>query len=337
MTRWRYHMTIELFLLPLFSLLVGLKAKAIGAHLRVIDYPGDNHKTHSAPTPLVGGLAVIFPLLIACAHALWMSSDSAVYGALLIVTGGAFLLGFFDDRKGLSPSVRLFIAAALVLTCLQIVPDFVVQQFSFSFLSEPIPLTFFSLMFSVLVIVGMMNAFNMADGMNGLGPGLSLMWCVFLLFYAPPEILPIIAIFAVCILVTLIFNLRGMLFLGNSGAYALGVAISVLTIYVYNTTMGDLRADVVVVWFIVPVVDCLRLMFMRVRENRSPLSPDTNHLHHHLQRMLPKQYALLFYWMLVAIPGAIAIAVPSFTPVLVLLVASIYLGLFIGPPALETR
>ncbi len=316
-------------LLPLVSLGVGFRAHAIGTWLRVVDHPDGTRKTHSAATPLVGGLAVTAPFLMACAYRLWESPDSAVAGALVIAVGGAFLLGFFDDRKPMAVSVRFFAVIALVLVSLGIAPAFMVAHFNFSFLGEAIQLHSFSIIFTVLVVVGMLNAMNMVDGMNGLLCGLCLIWSVFLLFYAPPQIAPVLVLLANCILVTMIFNLRGRLFLGDSGAYALGMAIALLTIYVYNTTSGTLHADVVVVWFIVPVLDCLRLMVTRIGEHRSPWSPDANHLHHRLQRLLPRWAALFQYWALVAVPGAFAIAIPSLAAVIVLTVSGIYLGLLV--------
>ena len=96
----------------------------------------------------------------------------------------------------------------------------------------------------------------------------------------------------VCLLVTLIFNLRGKLFLGDSGTYATSLTIGLLTVYTYNMTDGRLYADAVVAWFIVPVIDCLRLMAVRALQRRSPMSPDTNHLHHRLQRLIPKRWVV---------------------------------------------
>jgi UDP-GlcNAc:undecaprenyl-phosphate GlcNAc-1-phosphate transferase len=209
------------------------------------------------------------------------------------------------------------------------VPSFVVEAFNFAFLSEPIPLHPFAILFSVLVIVGMMNAVNMADGTNGLACGLCLIWTLFFLVYAPPEAFAVLVVLGVSIFVTLIFNLRGRLFLGDSGSYALGLTISLLSIYVYNNAIGTLHADIVVVWFLVPVVDCLRLMTIRVCERRSPTSPDTNHLHHRLDRVVPAPYALFIYWLLVALPGAFAIALPSLAGYFVLGVFGVYLGLLV--------
>ena len=70
------------------------------------------------------------------------------------------------------------------------------------------------------------------------------------------------------------------LFLGDSGAYALSIAIALLVIYVYGVKFSVLPADVVALWFVVPTVDCPRLMITRVLAGRSPFSSDRNHLHH---------------------------------------------------------
>ena len=322
-------MSIADIFFMLVCLAVCLHARTVGTWLKVIDHPDGTRKTHSAATPLVGGLALTAPFLAACAYGLWKSPDSAVFGVLMIAVGGAFLLGFFDDRASMPVSIRFLVQIALILVSLGIVPAFVVAHFNFSFLGEAIQLHSFSVIFTVLVVVGMLNAMNMADGMNGLVCGLCLIWSVFLLFYAPPQIAPVLVLLAVCIFVTIIFNLRGRLFLGNSGAYALGMAIPLLTIYVYNSTSGTLHADVVVVWFIVPVLDCLRLIVTRINEHRSPGSPDANHLHHRLQRLLPRWGALFQYWALVAVPGAFAIAMPSLAPVMVLTVFGLYLFLLV--------
>jgi UDP-GlcNAc:undecaprenyl-phosphate GlcNAc-1-phosphate transferase len=323
----RFIVTEALFVLPLISLLVGFSASALGSWLSVIDQPGGEHKTHSIPTPLVGGMAIATPFLLACALELWQSPESLLHGALLLAVGAAFLLGYFDDRAPMSSRFRLLAGTALALACVTMVPSFVVEAFNFAFLSEPISLQPFAILFSVLVIVGLMNAVNMADGTNGLACGLCLIWTLFFLVFAPPEVYGVLVVLAVSTFVTLIFNLRGKLFLGDSGSYALGLTISLLSIYVYNNAIGTLHADVVVVWFLVPVVDCLRLMTIRACERRSPTSPDTNHLHHRLHRLVPRSYALLIYWLLVAIPGAFAIAMPSLAGYIVLGVFGVYLGL----------
>lgn len=317
-------MTIAVCLLPVISLLVGLWAVALGTRLKVIDYPGHLHKTHDRPTPLVGGFAIALPLLVFCGLTLWRSPESRLYAALTVAVSGAFLMGFFDDRRHLPSLFRLLYGAALSLTAIAILPAFIVPNFDFTFLPAPLWLAPFAVAFSVLVTVGMMNAINMADGMNGLASGLCLIWALFLLFYAPPEIFSLVVLLAVCLFVTLVFNLRGKLFLGDSGTCATGLTIALLTVYTYNMTEGRLYADAVVAWFIVPVIDCLRLMAVRALERRSPTSPDTDHLHHRLQRLLPRRWVVPAIWAMVAIPGAVAMAVPPWTLPAVLAVTGLY-------------
>ena len=317
-------MNITYFLLPVFSLLVGFQAQEIGNRLRVIDQPDGFRKNHKFATPLVGGIAIVLPFLAACALQLWQNPDNEYLVALMIAAAGAFLLGFRDDRKRLPASMRLIAGTALVFVSLTIAPVYVVEQFDFSFLSEVMPLHWFSIVFSVLVIVGMKHAMNMVDGMNGLACGICLIWSVFFWFYAPAPIIYIVISWTICLFVTLIFNLSGKLFLGNSGAYASAIITSFLAILIYNTTERTIYADGVVVWFMVPVLDCLRLMVTRIAEGRSPASPDLNHLHHRLLRLLPAKYVLLIYWSLIAVPGAITLVVPSVTPIAVLGVCGIY-------------
>jgi UDP-GlcNAc:undecaprenyl-phosphate/decaprenyl-phosphate GlcNAc-1-phosphate transferase len=322
-------MTIAVYLLPLISLTVGLCALTLGTRLKIIDYPGHLHKTHDRPTPLVGGFAIALPLLAFCALTLWQTPGSRLYAALTVAIGGAFFMGFFDDRRHLPSLFRLLYGAALALTSIAIVPAFIVPDFNFTFLSAPLLLAPFAIAFSVLVVVGMMNAINMVDGMNGLASGLCLIWALFLLFYAPPEIFSLVVLLATCLLVTLVFNLRGRLFLGDSGTYAAGLTIGLLTVYTYNMTEGRLYADIVVAWFIVPVVDCLRLMAVRALARCSPMSPDTNHLHHRLRRLMLKRWVVPAIWAMVAVPGAVAMAVPPLTLPAVLAVTALYSAILV--------
>ena len=317
-------MTVAVYLLPLISLIVGFRALALGTCLKVMDQPGALHKTHDRPTPLVGGFAIALPLLVYCGLALWNNPESLVFVALIVAIGGAFLVGFVDDRWRLPALFRLLCGVALALTSIAIVPAFIVPHFDFTFLSQPLWLAPYAIAFSVLAIVGMKNAISITDGMNGLGIGLCLIWTVFLLFYAPPEIYPLAVLLAICLFVTLIFNLGGKLFLGDSGTNSTALTIVLLTVYTYNMTEGQLYADAIVAWFIVPVIDCLRLIVVRAIQRRSPMSPDTNHLHHRLQRVLPKTWALMAYWLMVAIPGTVAMAVPPWTLPAVLFVAGVY-------------
>ena len=131
-------MTVAVYLLPLISLLVGFWALTLGTRLNVMDHPGHLHKTHDRPTPLVGGFAIVLPLLVYCGLTLWKNPESLLYAALTVAIGGAFLMGFFDDRRHLPSLFRLLYGAALALTSIAILPVFIVPHFDFTFLSAPL-------------------------------------------------------------------------------------------------------------------------------------------------------------------------------------------------------
>jgi UDP-GlcNAc:undecaprenyl-phosphate GlcNAc-1-phosphate transferase len=100
----------------------------------------------------------------------------------------------------------------------------------------------------------------------------------------------------------------GRLFLGDGGAYAIATAIGLLAIIVYNTpgtdTLRAISADELVVLFVVPVADSFRLTYKRLRQGRSPMSADRDHLHHHLQDRFGWPTGLLVYWIIGLSPAA---------------------------------
>lgn len=108
-------------------------------------------------------------------------------------------------------------------------------------------------------------------------------------------------------MVLLYFNLRGRLFLGDGGAYGLSCAIGMLAIMIYNSagshTLRAISADELVVLFIIPVLDSFRLSYKRLRQGRSPMHADRDHLHHHLQDRLGWPQGLFVYWLLALGPA----------------------------------
>ena len=216
-------------------------------------------------------------------------------------------------RKHIRPIWRLMVSTALCVAVLRAFPGFEVRFLHFSFLEHPVRLGIWAPVFTVLCLVGLQNAVNMADGKNGLVLALSLMWGVILFLYAPPHLQPILIIFLAAVAVALPFNLRGRLFLGDSGAYALSVLLGLLAIYVYQSGGTGPTADVVALWLLIPIVDCLRLMVVRVVNGNSPFRADVSHLHHILSRLMPWRWGVLFYLALVAVPGLLAWGFPEAT------------------------
>jgi len=298
----------------LISLAICLFAAPIGRALGVIDAPDGERKLHARETPLVGGLAVMSPLLLASIYFAVISDFSPIFTSFACGTLSVLLLGVVDDRRHIRPYLRLAISLIICGLILYVIPAINVTFLYFTFLDSPIFLSqIWALVFTLLCLVGLQNAINMADGKNGLVMGMTLIWVCLLTVYSPPHIIPILIVFAVGLCIALAFNLKGRLFLGDSGAYSISIAIGLLAIYAYKVGFDHLPADIVALWFLLPVIDCLRLMVMRMVKGRSPFSSDRNHLHHILLEVMPWRWALTTYLGLVGIPAVFAIMFPALT------------------------
>jgi UDP-GlcNAc:undecaprenyl-phosphate/decaprenyl-phosphate GlcNAc-1-phosphate transferase len=199
-------------------------------------------------------------------------------------------------------SFLVFATAAAVDPTFNVrVLDFITPKFSLG-----LGTWWLAIFFTVICCVGLINAINMADGKNGLVLGLALGWLGILSIRATHDLLPLIGLLACCLIVLFVFNMRGHLFLGDGGAYAIAAALGLLSIMIYNSpgedTLRAVSADELVMLFIIPVADSFRLTYTRWRQGRSPMSADRDHLHHHLQDQFGWPRGLLIYWLLSFVP-----------------------------------
>ena len=292
-------------------------AQRVGAWLDVIDHPDSTRKRHPRPTPLVGGIALMVPLLLVMVYQGVVRPDMAIVFLVLGLAGFGFMsLGLFDDRHQVSPGLRLLISTGLCTVLLLIDPSLQIERLDLGLVT--IQLGLVALPFTVLCLVGLQNAVNMADGLNGLVIGLCIFWTICLLLYAPPELVPFLSLLLVGLFILLPYNLANRLFLGDAGSYALAVSIGFLMLYIYHSTHGRLPMLTVVLWLLVPVLDCLRVMVSRILANRSPMLADTDHLHHRLARSLRWPLSVLIYLALATLPGLVAAFWPALSEPLLL-------------------
>jgi len=306
--------------------LMCLQANEIGNFLGVIDRPDGGRKHHARPTPLMGGLAVLIPfLLLTMIYNNMLEGGSLALSAALVLTGGLTALGYLDDKFGLDAKLRLLAGIGLIGITILLDPSQQLQILDFGAVKVPFSAGM-GLAFTILVVLGLINAVNMADGLNGIVPGAALIWAACLAVYSPHSLLPLTLALGALLAIVLAFNLRGKLFLGDAGAYGLAGLFSILTIHIYNRT-DALTADIVVAWFLIPVLDCLRLMASRALRGRSPFQPDRNHLHHRLQSLVPSKYVFLVYCGMIGIPSAGAMAAPYWSAWFIGGVAAFYAGI----------
>ena len=266
-------MYITIALIPPFNKL---------AHkINALDVP-DERKVHSIPKPRIGGIAMalsIFPPLF------FWASMSPMIKSLFISSGIIVTFGVIDDFKGLDFRVKFVgqILAALVVVLyggIQIVTwgnllpgGFVIPKV-------------FSIILTVIVIIGVTNAINLSDGLDGLAGGVTLLSfvCIGYLAFCFENVT--ILLFSVAVIGSIFGFLRynsypAVLFMGDTGSQLLGfLAISLILFLTQNGSALSPLLPLLILGF--PILDTLTVMLSRLFSGESPFKPDKRHFHHRL-------------------------------------------------------
>ena len=256
----------------------------IARALALVDHPSQR-KTHILPTPLVGGAAITLAALATAGFVLPMTRD-------VLALGGASLLmlvvGTIDDRYDINWRIRITaqaVAALVLFTWGGVRVESIGGALGF----PDHTLGALSLPFTVLATVGITNAINWADGVDGLAGSLSLaalgMLIAASIYAGNAPLADDLILMAGCVVGFLAYNLRtpwrrhASVFLGH-GAEILGLWIAWAS-FRLTQTPGHPVTPVLAPFLIAPpVIDCLVLIVRRLRARRSPFFADRNHLHH---------------------------------------------------------
>jgi UDP-GlcNAc:undecaprenyl-phosphate GlcNAc-1-phosphate transferase len=293
-----------LFFLAVAAILAGtgamcLYAKPIADWLKVFDYPRGGRKHHASPTPQVGGFAVAVPvgawlvLRVLLAHGAIEPFDLAA----LLCGGGVAIIGIMDDQSHLSASGRILLLAIFAFIAFALDPRLAITEVHWAaFASTPSPAWLFILI-ATLAITGFVSSVNMADGIDGLVPAAFLIWCAGFAMFTRGETRWIALALMGPLAVVLGFNLRGKLFLGDCGTFGIGFVIALMALTALS--LGMLKPETLLVWFALPVIDCIRVIAARILTGRSPLKGGKDHFHHVLSDIFGKKRAFYAYTLLI--------------------------------------
>lgn len=309
-------------------------APQIGQRFGLLDHPGDL-KQHSRATPLLGGLALFATLLPLLPFFVVVSGGEGgrvqSIGTIVVATIMVTVIGTLDDRKHMRPAVRFMLALVIFSLALVIEPQLVIWRLQLSIARGPfLPPYYVSYILTLLILVGFVNSVNMADGKNGIVIALNIFWLTFLLWKTPPELFPVIILLIQMLVIFLISNLRGQVFLGDGGTYGLSAFVGMISIYVYNSPGAGISADNIALLFLVPGIDMLRLFFFRLLARRSPFRGDRNHFHHLLERHLGWPAGLYCYLAIATAPTVAALVLPQLIPLIFIAGLAIYVLLVAG-------
>lgn len=269
--------------------------------LGFLDRPG-GHKGHEAPTPLGGGLAIwattiampVLGMLVVRIGRNWLPGAIARHadgvrasgGRLLLIVGLAtviMVMGLLDDRKGLAWPLRLAVQVGLAL----ILAVSGVHVTLFGPFAHPLV----GGAVTVLWVVGLTNAFNFLDNMDGLAAGVGLIAAV--LFVGAQ--VAVRGLFVPAVLLGLVGALAGFLvhnhyparlFMGDAGSNFLGFFLGAMTVagtyYRYEPGESPWSVLAPLLVMAVPLYDSTTVILIRLREGRSPFVGDRRHFSHRL-------------------------------------------------------
>ena len=300
-----------------------------------IDVPNDARRMHDHPIPRMGGLAIFmgFLLTVVLFADLGKQIQGVLLGAIIIAA-----LGAIDDIVSLSAWTKLAgqLLAAIVAVCHGVVIHLVMNPNIFSE-NAFILLEGLSVPLTIIWIVGVTNAVNLIDGLDGLACGVSAiasltMFVVALLVSESNVAVVLAALMGAC-LGFLPYNMNpAKIFMGDMGALLLG--------YVLATTsaVGMFKFYAVVTFIVpllalaLPLLDTAFAIVRRLLKGQSPFSPDRGHFHHRLVDMgLTQKQAVAIMYALSAMLGLCAVVVVSTGTVRIcLLVLAVFVALAIG-------
>lgn len=253
---------------------------------RLYDVP-DARKEHAVPIPTMGGIAIIAGMMTAML--LWFPFSNQVaqlsfFFSIVVL----FALGIMDDLKDLSAKykfiVQIGLAAIMALSGIRI------TSFAGLFGIQELPLMA-QYTFTMLAIVGITNAFNLIDGIDGLAGGLGFMSLttlgIFLTMTGDINTALIAFALAGGLFAFLYFNFNpAKIFMGDTGSLVLGFVVAVLSIrlmqvnvFAANPIVPNMPVFVLGI-VLIPLFDTVRVFAIRTWKGKSPFHADKTHIHH---------------------------------------------------------
>ncbi len=246
----------------------------------LLDMPSAR-KIHTVPVPRVGGIAIVIASLIPVIG--WVQFNKPLLGMLLGISV-LFVLGVIDDAKNLSYKSKFIVQ--IISIALIFLFGFIDINSSYFVVNELIISSLLLLVY-FFFILGVTNAINLADGLDGLAGGEALLSfsIIGLLAYESNNIDIVLIVLAVIgsVFGFLRFNTYpAKIFMGDTGSLFLGFVLGVLSVSITYGADNAYAKTLPLLLVGLPIFDTLMVMLIRIKNKQSPFNADRNHLHHKL-------------------------------------------------------
>jgi UDP-GlcNAc:undecaprenyl-phosphate GlcNAc-1-phosphate transferase len=252
----------------------------VAARMRVLDDPA-GRKVHTQPIPRVGGIAMMAGSLLPLC--LWLPLDRTLV-AYLLAALVLLVFGAWDDRATLSPRTKL-IGQLIAVLIVMLVGRVSIQSMM---LGERILLPYWlGFGLTLMFLLGITNAVNLSDGLDGLAGGSMLLCCAALALLGQTWDVRFVETVGVVLMGAILGFLRfntypARIFMGDAGSQFLGFSVGVLSILLTRQTATPLSTALPLLLIGLPVLDTLAVIVLRLHARRSPFAADRQHFHHRL-------------------------------------------------------
>ena len=287
---------IQHILLPILLSFIGTlwmhpKILKIAILKNLVDNP-DARKLQRNPVPVMGGIAVFFGIAIGLCSSPAMFSSANTFmliSAMLVM----LYVGTIDDIINLSPTIR-FVIEIVVIAWLMYASNSSINCFWGLWGIATIP-QWVAYALTIFAAVGIINAINLIDGVNGLSSGFCFMSSVlFAIFFhiTGNQVMTTLALSAAGAIIPFflhnVFGQSTKMFIGDGGTLVIGTMMAMFVMNILGTNSGCSILAAKGVGLIpftlavlsIPVFDTLRVMSTRILNKKSPFHPDKTHLHH---------------------------------------------------------
>ena len=280
----------------LLSIFLNHGIRKLSPKLNLIAYSGE-HRQHAEPTPVIGGISMFFAVILTIAITFvildlpalkWSEIDNYVLAIVILV-----IIGVIDDRYNISFIWRFLTQIAAVFIMIQ--QGNALLDLGELFSNNTLLLGSFSSFMTVFATVGVINALNMSDGIDGLAGSYFLIALAVLTSFAfTPVHQLIILVWIGAILGFLTFNFpwhrHAKIFMGDAGSMVIGFTLAWLLIsgsQDLNTNERPQFHPIFAVWLLaLPLYDTVSVMLIRLFKGKSPFHADRMHMHHHVLNRL---------------------------------------------------
>ena len=290
---------------------VKILAQKVGA----MDVPGEARRVHDHPIPRMGGLAIFFGFLLSVLVFLPLSKQyrGMLLGAVIIV-----ILGIFDDIYALPAKPKFLVQIVAALIAVHAGCRIYILSNINIFSSDPFwVLGWLSIPITVLWIVGITNAVNLIDGLDGLACGVSTISAISMLVIAllvsESDVALVMAALVGACLGFMPYNKNpAKMFMGDTGSTFLGYILATISIQGLFKYYAIVSFAVPFLILGLPMFDTLFAIIRRLAHGQNPMAPDRGHIHHRLIDMgLNQKQAVAALYVISSILGLSAVVLTS--------------------------